>query len=288
MMVATMVVTITYLQPASASSKHVARRELKKFNKFFKTLSDNHIDILNYRALIDGAIEQIVDQCDPYSRYLHQAGEDQLSEMLDSESVEECYMVDGCGVVRLKLFSRNSAESILAHYNALECPDTLLLDLRGNQGGLVSQAIKTANLFLKKNQTILFREGRTIPRRTFRATEDGKLSDIKLIVLIDQLTASASEIVVGALKDHKRATVVGERSFGKGIILKQYEIDEQSSVLIAIAQYFTPSDKAIQSPYKGRKVDRSKGAIEPDIIFRGGKIIESEELKQINNEILPQ
>lgn len=287
MMVVAAAAAIFFCSGATASpNKKIARQEAKRFKKFITILSENHIDEFNFSAMVDGAIEQILEQCDPYSRYLPHTAEVELEQMLAGESVEECYSIcDSVGVIRLSLFTRNTGESILAHYNALKCPTTLILDLRGNIGGLVSEAIKTASLFLENDVQIFAREGRTIPRRNFKTTESGKLIGVRLIVLIDQKTASASEIVVGALQDHDRAIVVGERSFGKGIILKRYKLDSRSSALIAIAQYFTPSGRAIQSPYSGRNIDRSRGAIEPEIVYQSAKIIDYEEYLIINNEI---
>ena len=131
----------------------------------------------------------------------------------------------------------------------------LMLDLRGNGGGLVNQAVDIADEFLDGNKLIVYTEGTNTPKREYRAGKEGIFEKGKLVVLIDELSASASEIVAGALQDWDRATIIGRRSFGKGLVQEQYSLSDGSAIRLTVARYFTPLGRSIQRPYdKGKKL----------------------------------
>ncbi len=132
----------------------------------------------------------------------------------------------------------------------------LILDLQDNGGGYLQAAVKIAEEFLQKNDLIVYTEGRAQRRMEYNADGGGKLLKGKVYVLINEYTASAAEIVTGALQDQDRATVIGRRSFGKGLVQRPIEFDDGSMIRLTIAHYYTPSGRCIQKPYeKGDKED---------------------------------
>ncbi len=289
MFVTTFFETPTYGSQSRTTTKREIRREAKRYKEFLYLLGEHHVDRLDYHALTDRAIDGALSLCDPHSQHIPKQRVSTLREQIEGDPIEKCYMIDSTTLcLSIKLFSRNTSDDILSKYREMESPTTLVLDLRGNEGGLVVEAIKTSELFLSKGDTILTRKGRTIPTQSFVATSDGELHELELIVAIDRETASASEIVVGALKDQNRALIVGEDSFGKGLILKQCYLSDGSSVLIATSNYLTPNQIKIQRPYNGRIVDNSLGGIKPIVNYKFSEIIDNEEIKAIrkkSNEI---
>ena len=128
---------------------------------------------------------------------------------------------------------------------------SLVLDLRTNHGGLVDQAQRVSNLFLYRGQKILSMRGRVLPPRDFVANNVGP-EDYPIVVLINRLSASAAEIVAGALQDHDRARLVGENSFGKGLVQSPFQLSDQSALVLTTGHYFTPSGRLIQRDYSAR------------------------------------
>jgi carboxyl-terminal processing protease len=125
----------------------------------------------------------------------------------------------------------------------------LVLDLRGNAGGYLNAAIDMADEFLPDGELIVFTEGKNQPRESFYATQKGGLENIPVVVLIDDGTASASEIVAGALQDNDRGTIIGRRSFGKGLVQRQLDLLDGSALRLTVARYYTPTGRCIQKPY---------------------------------------
>lgn len=138
-----------------------------------------------------------------------------------------------------------------------------IVDLRENSGGYMEQAIRMANEFLQRGDLIVYSQGRAYPRYEANANGGGRFKDVPLVVLIDNFSASASEIFAGAMQDNDRATIVGRRSFGKGLVQQQMPFDDGSAVRLTVARYYTPSGRCIQKPYTlGDQEDYEKDLLE--------------------------
>jgi carboxyl-terminal processing protease len=125
----------------------------------------------------------------------------------------------------------------------------LILDLRGNPGGLLDQATMIADEFLSGDKLIVYTEGKSIQRKDYFSTRPGSFEEGELVLLIDQYSASASEILAGAIQDWDRGLIVGRRSFGKGLVQQEYEMEDESLLRLTIAKYFTPSGRSIQKAF---------------------------------------
>ncbi len=168
------------------------------------------------------------------------------------KSVSATYMIDDkTGYIRIKSFGETTyAELLVALAKLGESGfQNLIIDLRDNTGGYLQSAVQMANEFLPKNKLIVYTEGRKSPRKDFRSDGRGSYKQTPLVVLINEGSASASEIFAGAMQDNDRATVIGRRSFGKGLVQKQIEFSDGSMVRLTIARYYTPSGRCIQKPY---------------------------------------
>ena len=172
-------------------------------------------------------------------------------------TVDAAYRVDDqIGYIKINRFGRTTCDEFRDAYKKLQKPQSLILDLRGNGGGLLEQAVELAGLFLKKGAVIVSTEGRAVPNVSIEAQVDGPLMKERVVVLIDEQSASASEVVAGALQDWDRGVIVGRPSFGKGLVQRQVELRDGSAVRITIARYHTPSGRVIQRPYeKGKRRD---------------------------------
>lgn len=155
------------------------------------------------------------------------------------------------GFVRVNKFGETTYDEFIAALAELRArgADSYIIDLRENSGGFMEQAIRMANEFLDRGQRIVYAEGRAYPRYEATANGRGRFRDVKLAVLIDDFSASASEIFAGAMQDNDRATIVGRRSFGKGLVQQQVPFDDGSAVRLTVARYYTPSGRCIQKPY---------------------------------------
>lgn len=152
----------------------------------------------------------------------------------------------------------------------------LILDLQENGGGYLQAAVMIANEFLQKNDLIVYTQGRRAPRQEFRAQGNGKLLTGKVVVLINEFSASAAEIVTGAIQDLDRGEVVGRRSFGKGLVQRPIEFKDGSMIRLTIAHYYTPSGRCIQKPYK--KGDSEDYARELDERYRHGELYSADSI----------
>jgi carboxyl-terminal processing protease len=167
-------------------------------------------------------------------------------------SVETFFMANTTtGYIQVERFSRNTAAEFNAALQELQQQgaQNLILDLRGNTGGYMDQAVVMANEFLDRNKLIVYMEGARQPRQNSTSRVGGAFTRGKLVILIDEGSASASEIVSGAVQDHDRGIIVGRRSFGKGLVQRPFVMPDSSEIRLTIARYFTPSGRSIQKPY---------------------------------------
>ncbi len=169
-----------------------------------------------------------------------------------TKSINTAYMLDDkTGYIRIKNFGENTYGEMLSALAMLsqEGLSNLVVDLRDNQGGYMASAIQIVDEFLPKGCRIVYTEGRKQPKEIFPSTGRGTYQDIPLVVLINEGSASASEIFAGAIQDNDRGTVIGRRSFGKGLVQKPIEFSDGSVIRLTIARYYTPSGRCIQKPY---------------------------------------
>ena len=158
----------------------------------------------------------------------------------------------GLGYVHVTTFNETTDADLAAAMKALDYPrlNGLILDLRDNGGGLLSQAVGMADMFLAKNDLIVSHHGRSSPVHRYYATDGNHGVDVPMIILVNSNTASASEIVSGAMQDHDRALIVGETTFGKGLVQTQFPLSDDTAMLLTTARYYTPSGRLIQRSYK--------------------------------------
>ena len=168
------------------------------------------------------------------------------------KSITATYMLDDkTGYIRIRNFGETTYSELLASLVQLSQQgfQNLVLDLRDNGGGYMNAAVLIANEFLPKNKLIVYMQGRKSPRKDFRSDGHGSYQSIPMVVLINEGSASASEIFAGAMQDNDRATIIGRRSFGKGLVQQQIEFPDGALVRLTIARYYTPSGRCIQKPY---------------------------------------
>jgi carboxyl-terminal processing protease len=218
----------------------------------------------------------------------------------------------GIGYVHVTTFSEATDSNLSDALKDLDYPklDGLILDLRNNGGGLLNQAVGMADMFLDKNELVVSHRGRSSPERRYFAVQGNQGIDVPLIVLVNGQTASASEIVSGTIQDHDRGLIVGETSFGKGLVQNQFPLSEDTALLLTTARYYTPSGRLIQRDYKnvtlydyhynpqppkrpevkltdtGRQV-YGGGGITPDITVAAAKLNDFEQLLMARGVFYP-
>ena len=161
-------------------------------------------------------------------------------------------MIDSIiGYIRLNKFSTQTYHEFMKSLENLKKQglSKLILDLRGNGGGVLDQAVEIADEFIGGDKLITYTEGKHIPKTEYRCRREGQFEKGELVVLADEGTASASEILIGALQDWDRAWVVGRRTFGKGLVQEQYDLPDKSALRLTVARYYTPSGRSIQRSY---------------------------------------
>lgn len=171
-------------------------------------------------------------------------------------SIDASYMVDETiGYIKVNKFGQQTYAEFLVEMAKLSVNgmNGLIVDLRGNTGGYMHIAIQMVNEFLEKDRLIVYTEGKSSPREEFRSDGRGSFTSLPLVVLMDEGSASASEIFAGAIQDNDRGTIIGRRSFGKGLVQQPMEFDDGSVVRLTIARYYTPSGRCIQKPYEKGK-----------------------------------
>ena len=179
-------------------------------------------------------------------------------DVIPTYSVDIAYMLDDeTGYIKLSKFSATTYKEFVAAAKKLKKVGMtkLVFDLRGNAGGFLNEAVDIADEFLPKGSLVVFTEGRQRPRSTYFARKKGLLENMPVAVLIDGESASASEIVAGALQDNDCGTIVGRRSFGKGLVQEQIMLSDKSAIRITVARYYTPTGRCIQKPFTGDRED---------------------------------
>ena len=172
------------------------------------------------------------------------------------KSIDAAYMInEKVGYIKVNKFGETTYPELLialAKLNQKNC-EGLIVDLRGNTGGYMAAAIQMVNEFLPNNRLIVYTQGRKSPREDYNSNGTGSNQKMPLVVLVDEGSASASEIFAGAIQDNDRGTIVGRRSFGKGLVQQPIEFSDGSAIRLTIARYYTPSGRCIQKPYEKGK-----------------------------------
>ena len=205
---------------------------------------------------------------------------------IPNKSIKAAYMMDDkYGYINIEKFSETTYPEMLIALAKLhqESCEGIIIDLRGNTGGYMDQAIHMVNEFLPKEKLIVYTEVRKFPRRDYLSNGTGSSQQLPIIVLIDEGSASASEIFAGAIQDNDRGTIIGRRSFGKGLVQQPIEFNDGSAIRLTIARYYSPSGRCIQKPY----VKGHDEQYELDILTRyeHGEFFTQDSIKQDESQI---
>ncbi len=169
------------------------------------------------------------------------------------KSIDVGYMVtSNTGYIKLSRFAKNTHQEFVETASVLKSKGmtSLILDLRGNGGGYLDAAISLADEFLEPKKLIVYTEGKARPKSSHYSTNAGSFENLNLSILVDEGSASASEILAGAIQDHDKGLIIGRRTFGKGLVQEQVIWPDNSAIRLTIARYYTPSGRCIQKPYK--------------------------------------
>ena len=202
------------------------------------------------------------------------------------KSIDAAYMInEKVGYIKVNKFGETTYPELLialAKLNQKNC-EGLIVDLRGNTGGYMAAAIQMVNEFLPNNRLIVYTQGRKSPREDYNSYGTGSNQKMPLVVLVDEGSASASEIFAGAIQDNDRGTIVGRRSFGKGLVQQPIEFSDGSAIRLTIARYYTPSGRCIQKPYEKGK----ESEYELDLLTRyeHGEFFSADSIKQDETEV---
>src|SRR6478752_9971696 len=188
-------------------------------------------------------------------------------------SLDAAYMLDSTtGYIKLNKFAETTYREFMQSMEKLQKQhmQQLVLDLRDNGGGIMQQAVNIADEFLGDEKLIVYTQGEHSPRADYACSKEGVFEKGKLVVLVDETSASASEIVAGALQDWDRATIIGRRTFGKGLVQQQFNLSDRSAVRLTVARYYTPLGRNIQKPY-----DKGREQYEEELVnrFHDGEVV---------------
>ena len=205
---------------------------------------------------------------------------------IPNKSIKAAYMInDKFGYINIEKFSETTYPEMLISLAKLHQDNCqgIIIDLRGNTGGYMGPAIQMVNEFLPKGRLIVYTEGRKAPRENYPSNGTGSSQQMPLIVLLDEGSASASEIFAGAIQDNDRGTIIGRRSFGKGLVQQPIEFNDGSAIRLTIARYYTPSGRCIQKPYQKGKDEQ----YEMDLLTRyeHGEFFSQDSIKQDESHI---
>ncbi|MBR5542264.1 MAG: S41 family peptidase [Bacteroides sp.] len=202
------------------------------------------------------------------------------------KSIDAAYMLnEKFGYIKINKFGETTYPEMLIALAQLHQQDCqgIVIDLRSNTGGYMGAAIQMVNEFLPKGKLIVYTEGRKSPRENYTSNGTGSSQQMPMIVLLDEGSASSSEIFAGAIQDNDRGTIIGRRSFGKGLVQQPIEFNDGSAIRLTIARYYTPSGRSIQKPYKKGKDEQ----YEMDILTRyeHGEFFSKDSIKQDESHI---
>lgn len=194
-------------------------------------------------------------------------------------SVDVDYMIaPQTGFIRINKFGENTYDEFIQALQKLQKQglQKLIVDLRGNGGGFLSQAVSISDEFLDGEKLVVYTQGAKEPKAEYHCKKQGLFEKGKLVVLVDETSASASEIVSGALQDWDRATIIGRRTFGKGLVQQQYDLSDGGALRLTVARYYTPVGRNIQKPY-----DKGKDNYEEELIqrFHNGEVVTGDTTK---------
>ena len=205
---------------------------------------------------------------------------------IPNKSIKAAYMIDEkYGYMNIEKFGETTYPEMLialAQLHQQNC-EGIIIDLRGNTGGYMGAAIQMVNEYLPKGRLIVYTEGRKSPRENYPSNGTGSSQQMPIIVLLDEGSASASEIFAGAIQDNDRGTIIGRRSFGKGLVQQPIEFNDGSAIRLTIARYYTPSGRCIQKPYTKGKDEM----YEMDILnrYEHGEFFSKDSIKQDESQI---
>jgi carboxyl-terminal processing protease len=203
-----------------------------------------------------------------------------IRDKIPMKSVDISYMIQPTvGFIKISKFSSTTHDEFTKGFTVLKAQGlkSLILDLRGNPGGFLNEAVDLCDDFLDDKKLIVYTQGNARPKQEYYATTKGVFEKGKLVVLIDEGSASAAEIVAGAIQDNDRGTVIGRRSFGKGLVQEQSQLNDGSAIRLTIARYYTPSGRCIQKPYiKGKHEDYYEEEINR---YKSGELLNKDSIK---------
>ena len=269
------------LMPTTAEAQHSPE---EKMAMMIYAVTDRYVDSVAKAPYVDAQIARMAQALDPFSQYLtpqEAAANEQMLVGMSSytpakgdnpaKTVRAAYMADKhTGYINLSMFSNTTPDELRQAINSLKKSGmrNLILDLQQNGGGLVDEAVKCAGELLGAGKLVFTARGAHIPTQEFKTTSAGSFEKGKLYVLISNRTMSAAELFSGALRDYQRATFVGQRSFGKGLIQETLPFSDGSALRITVARYFTPKGYCLQKPYKEGDSNDDWG-IKPDYTVAG-------------------
>jgi carboxyl-terminal processing protease len=198
-------------------------------------------------------------------------------------SLDVAYMVStNVGYMKFNQFSATTYKEYLKAFNELsqQGMKKLILDLRGNSGGYLDAAFDLTDEFLPKGTMVVYTKGKSKPKEDYVATERGAFEKSPMVVLIDEGSASASEIVAGAIQDNDRGTIIGRRSFGKGLVQQQMSLPDGASIRLTVSRYYTPTGRSIQKPYEKSAKGHEEYYDDEVNRFENGELVNADSIKQ--------
>ncbi len=232
-----------------------------KVMKLLKGPRGTKVDVKMFRRGVDGLLDFTITR-----------------DVIPTYSVDVAYMLDATtGYIKLQKFNATTHKEFVNAVKKLQKQGMkeLIFDLRDNGGGYLSEAVEIADEFLPKGSLIVYTQGEHRDRQYIFARRHGMLEDTPVKVLIDEGSASASEIVAGALQDNDRGTIIGRRSFGKGLVQEQFDLGDGAGLRLTVARYYTPTGRCIQKPYDG---DREKYILEAYDRYDSGEMFSADSI----------